>query len=97
MSTGCCDITDILLKMAFNTIQSMNSTEIVLCTYFNTLPHHKILDGSNLKAFKDNNFFVIKIIISVCDRVKNIVGKGENAGLQHFLHFPTMFSKAFCR
>ena len=23
----------------------------------------------------------------------NIVGKGENAGYQHFLHFPTMFSK----
>ena len=28
--------------------------------------------------------------ISVFDRVENIVGKGENAGYQHFL---TMFSK----
>ena len=28
-------------------------------------------------------------------RVENIVGKGENAGYQHFLLLPTMFSKAF--
>ena len=25
--------------------------------------------------------------------LENIVGKGENAGYQHFLLFPTMFSK----
>ena len=28
-------------------------------------------------------------------RVENIVGKGENAGYQHFLFFPTVFSKGF--
>ena len=27
--------------------------------------------------------------------VENILGKGENAGYQHFLLFPKMFSKAF--
>ena len=29
-----------------------------------------------------------------CDleKIENIVGKGENAGYQHFLLFPTMFS-----
>ena len=27
--------------------------------------------------------------------VENIVGKGENAGCQHFLPFPTTFSKGF--
>ena len=32
------------------------------------------------KAFADNKFNVAKIIISVCDRVENIVGKGDNAG-----------------
>ena len=26
-------------------------------------------------------------------KIENIVGKGENAGNQHFLPFPTMFSK----
>ena len=32
--------------------------------------------------------------ISVFDRVENIVGKGENAGYQHFLLFPQCFEKA---
>ena len=33
-------------------------------------------------------------MISVFDRVENIVGKGENAGNQHFLLFPQCFQKA---
>ena len=32
-------------------------------------------------------------MIYVFDGAENIVGKGENAGYQHFLLFPTMFSK----
>ena len=31
----------------------------------------------------------------VFDTVENMVGKGENAGYQHFSPFPTMFSKVF--
>ena len=31
------------------------------------------------------------MIISVWDRVQNIVGKGENAGYQHFLLFQQCF------
>ena len=34
------------------------------------------------------------MIISVFDRVENIVGKGENAGYQHFLLFQRCFKKA---
>ena len=34
------------------------------------------------------------MIIFICDRVENIVGKGENAGYQHFLLFPQCFQKA---
>ena len=34
-------------------------------------------------------------MISVFDWAENIVGKGENAGYQHFFPFPTMFSKGF--
>ena len=34
------------------------------------------------------------MLISVFDRVENIVGKGENAGYQHFLLFPQCFKKA---
>ena len=33
------------------------------------------------------------MIISVFDRVENIVGKGENAGYQHFLFLPQCFEK----
>ena len=35
------------------------------------------------------------MMISVFDRVENIVGKEENAGYQHFLLFPQCFQKAF--
>ena len=35
---------------------------------------------------------VAKIIISVCERVDNVTGKGENAGYQHF---PKCFQKLF--
>ena len=33
------------------------------------------------------------LLIILIDRVENIVGRGENAGYQHFLFFPKMFSK----
>ena len=32
------------------------------------------------------------MIISILDREENILGKGENAGNQHFLLIPHMFS-----
>ena len=34
------------------------------------------------------------MIISVFDRIENIVGKGENSGYQHFLLFLLCFEKA---
>ena len=34
------------------------------------------------------------MLISLFDRVENIVEKGENAGYQHFLFFQQMFSRA---
>ena len=34
------------------------------------------------------------MMISVFDRIENIVGKGENADYQHFLLFPQCFQKA---
>ena len=34
------------------------------------------------------------MIISGFDRVENLVGKGENAGYQHFLLFPQCFENA---
>ena len=36
---------------------------------------------------------VVKIMKLLLNRVENIVGKGENAGYQHFLLFPQCFQK----
>ena len=58
-----------------------------------SLPNNKILDWSKFKAFADDKFNVVRIMISVSDRVENIVGKGEIAGCQHFLLFPNYFQK----
>ena len=61
----------------------------------NSLPNDKILDMTKLRAFAGDKINVAQMMIFVFDRVENIVGKGENAGYQHFLLFPTMFSKGF--
>ena len=48
---------------------------------------------SKFKAFADNSD-VAKLAKFVHDRVENIVGKGENAGYQHFLLFHQCFQEA---
>ena len=53
-------------------------------------PHDKILDLTKLKAFTDDKLNVTKMVISVFDRVENIVGKGEIA----CTIFPQCFKKA---
>ena len=60
---------------------------------FNSLPNDKMLDLSKLKAFADDKMNRIKKSRLVSGRVENIVGKGENAGYQHFLLFPQYFQK----
>ena len=63
----------------------------------NILPKKtKILDMTKLKTFTDNKLStfpddklsVSKMTISFLDREENTVGKGKNAGYQHFLLFP---------
>ena len=61
---------------------------------FNSSPNDKILDAIKLKAFAENKINVAQMMISVFHRVENIVGKGENAGYQHFLLFPQCIQKA---
>ena len=41
-----------------------------------------------MKAFADDKIDVNEKLKFVLLRVENIVGKGENAGYQHFLLFP---------
>ena len=59
----------------------------------NSLPNVKILDVTKLESLADNKLNIAKMMISPFDRVENTVGKGENAGYQHFLPFPRCFPK----
>ena len=61
---------------------------------FNSLPNDKFLDWSKLKAFTDNKLNEAEKLKFVLGRVETIVGKGENAGNQHFLLFPQWFQKS---
>ena len=63
------------------------------CRYcsLNSLPNDKILDKSKLEVFADDKIDVLKMMISLLDRVENTVGNGENAGYQHFLRLPQCF------
>ena len=58
-----------------------------------TLPNNSFVDWTKFKAFADKILNAAKIMISVFDGVENIVGKGENAGYQHFLLFLQCFQK----
>ena len=57
---------------------------------FCPLPDDKILTLSKVKTIKCNSKHTF-----VFHRVEKVVGKGENAGYQHFLLFPQCFQKAF--
>ena len=60
-----------------------------------SLRNHNILDKSNLKAFEDNKIELVRPkMIFFFNGVENIVGKGENAGYQHFLFFPQCLQNA---
>ena len=59
--------------------------------FINSLPHEKILHWSKLKAFAEHKMYFHEKVKFVSGRVENIVGKGENAGYQHFLLFPQCF------
>ena len=61
------------------------------CTYLILLTKRQIMDWSKLKAFADDKINVTQTLELGSDRIENIVGKGENAGYQHFLLFPQCF------
>ena len=62
-----------------------NTTALTL----NPLPNDKILAWSELKVLADDNISnVTEKLKFVVGWMENIMGKGENAGFQHFLLFP---------
>ena len=62
---------------------------------FNPFLNDGILDMTKLKAFADDKMNVAKMMIYLFNWVENTVGKGENAGYQHFLFFPQCFQKTY--
>ena len=59
------------------------------------LDHSKILSsGVGLSA--DNKFIITLLIGLFYERSESTVGKGENAGYEHFLLFPQCFQQASC-
>ena len=60
----------------------------------NPLPNDNFSDRSKLKAFADDKINVTYNLKLFLGWVENIVGKGENAGYQHFLLFLLCFQKA---
>ena len=74
--TGHHNVTEILLKMTLNTIQSINKR--------NSLQNNKILEWAKLTAFADDKITVAKIILI---GQKTLWEKGDNAGHQDFLLF----------
>ena len=60
---------------------------------FTSLPNKKILDRSKRKAFADENVNMAENLKFCLGSVENIVGKGENAGYQHFLFSLNVFKR----
>ena len=72
----------------------MGEKKLILYRRFNSLPNDKFFDWSKLKAFADDKLILAENLKFVYGRVKNIVGKGKNAGYQHFFLFPQYFQEA---
>ena len=54
----------------------------------------EIFNWSKLKKIANDKIDVTQKLKFDFGRIENIVGKGENAGYQHFLLFPQCFQKA---
>ena len=103
LCSDCCSAWTLLLKYRNMVGQSicsfftkpqqfrLDQTQTSCKWQFNSLPNDKILDVTKLKAFADDKINVAQMMIFVLDKLKNIVGKGQNGGHQHFLLFPQYF------
>ena len=54
----------------------------------NSSRNDNLLDWSKFKAHADDKINMTQNLNFVLGSVENILGKGENAGYQHFLLFP---------
>ena len=61
---------------------------------FNSLPNNEFPDWSKLKVIAHDKVNFTEKLKFVLGRIEDIVGKGENAGYQHFLLFLQCFQRA---
>ena len=61
----------------------------------NPFPHDKNLNQIKLKAFADEKLDITKMIISVFDRVENMVGKREFACTSNFSFSHDVFKRLY--
>ena len=54
---------------------------------------NSLLNDKMLDSFENDKINITNKLKFISRRVENIVGKGENAGYQHFLLFPPCFQK----
>ena len=76
--------------MILRVLQGLN---FVVCKTVKPLQNDKKFYWSELKAFADDKINATENLKFVLGRVENIVGKGENAGYQHFLLFRQVFRR----
>ena len=101
--TGRHDITEILLKTALNTIQSINqlywyitksfSSYLVNQNFSKPFPKRQILYSSKMKEFAGNYCEFDEYGGKFSKWVENTVGKGEIARYEQFHLFPQCFLK----
>ena len=63
------------------------------CRKFIPFPNDKILNQSKFKALAVDKINMTEKMKFIFGGVENSVGKGQNAGYQHFLLFPQCFQK----
>ena len=81
-----------LEKVVYSSKNSMKMCEqersIMTGIILNSLPKDIFLGWSKMKALSDVKINVTEELKLVLGKLENIMGKGENAGYQHFLLFP---------
>ena len=83
--------------MQFQHSKEWNKLIVVIKLFtmaFNSLPNGKNFRLYEIERISDDQLNVAKMTIFLFERAVNTVGKGENAGYQHFLLFPQCFPKA---
>ena len=70
---------------------NLDQSKILSFGRVDSLPNDKFLVWFKFKAFAKDKINVTQEKLTLFGMGKNIAGNRENAGYQHFLHFPQCF------